>query len=519
MDAGDGVGTFDPPGAGGEVLDALGLLRTQEHQRDVALVLLAAQWVSLNRAPVDEHAPESHQSQDSRGLEGEALTWRELGKRGCFEFDEFTIPAFAIAAGITEYRAQNLIHEAIVLVYLLPRVWHRAQQGDIQVWRARKLAEACWGLCARSLDYVDAHMSRSNARHTEAGRDGVIREARLRFMADEVAREDEALQDKRCAILDWRAYGQSGLVELYACLDAVDARNLEAALTQGARALKDQGSQDPLETRRAWALGDLARSWLSHEGAQDQPGQPKTRAVGEVKVHLHLTPDAFLPQPGDGVAPGRGFSPIRMQGPGIPKGVVVTPTMVQEWFTRPSTTDRPRIVFRPVIDLEDHHHVDAYEVPERLKEHVGLRDGGCVFPWCQRQAHYTDCDHVIAHSAGGPTCTCNLAPLCRRHHRIKTHADNHAGNPYTWWRYESLGDGQYLWTGPRGTVLLRTNSGVHELNPPRFEWEPDRDLDEILGRIRSKLPPAPPDRFPPSERKPDKPPQPQPTPDLGPPPF
>ena len=28
---------------------------------------------------------------------------------------------------------------------------------------------------------------------------------------------------------------------------------------------------------------------------------------------------------------------------------------------------------------------------------------------------------MIAYDDGGPTCSCNLVPLCRYHHRLKTH--------------------------------------------------------------------------------------------------
>ncbi len=41
---------------------------------------------------------------------------------------------------------------------------------------------------------------------------------------------------------------------------------------------------------------------------------------------------------------------------------------------------------KPVIDLADHVHVEAYEVPDRIAEPVALRDLTCVFPWCSRPA-------------------------------------------------------------------------------------------------------------------------------------
>src|SRR5699024_117718 len=157
---------------------------------------------------------------------------------------------------------------------------------------------------------------------------------------------------------------------------------------------------------------------------------------------------------------------VRVSGPGIGAGMAMSPQVVRSWFTRPSRAPGVKVIFRPVMDLADHQHVDDYQVPERLKEHAGLRDGTCVFPWCHRAADRSDCDHIIPwgpDGRGGPTCTCNLAPLCRFHHRAKTHADNHIGNVYTWWNYESLGEGKYLWKGPKGSRLLRTNHGVYDL--------------------------------------------------------
>ncbi|MGH3491528.1 MAG: pentapeptide repeat-containing protein [Actinopolymorphaceae bacterium] len=43
----------------------------------------------------------------------------------------------------------------------------------------------------------------------------------------------------------------------------------------------------------------------------------------------------------------------------------------------------------------------------------------CSQPGCSRPAVQCDLDHVVEHRLGGPSCMCNLAPLCRRHHRAK----------------------------------------------------------------------------------------------------
>ncbi len=107
---------------------------------------------------------------------------------------------------------------------------------------------------------------------------------------------------------------------------------------------------------------------------------------------------------------------------------------------------------KPVIDLAEHIHVESYEAPGRLKEQNTLVDVHCVHPYCTRPAQRCDCDHVTAHAEGGTTCSCNTAPLCRRHHRAKTHST---------WNYVVLDRGTYLWTTPNGLQFIRDHRGTH----------------------------------------------------------
>ncbi len=128
---------------------------------------------------------------------------------------------------------------------------------------------------------------------------------------------------------------------------------------------------------------------------------------------------------------------------------------------------------KPVIDLADHVRVDQAEVPDRIAEAVALRDGSCVFPWCTRPArrchpdqHPCDCDHVVPHGRDGPTCSCNLAPLCRRHHRIKTHSA---------WTYTVIEPGSYLWSSPHGYQFLRDHEGTLDVTGERRSPGPPPD--------------------------------------------
>jgi hypothetical protein len=61
----------------------------------------------------------------------------------------------------------------------------------------------------------------------------------------------------------------------------------------------------------------------------------------------------------------------------------------------------------------------GYVPPARLRHLVRVRQRTCSFRGCRRPALRCDLDHTVPFEAGGPTCECNLAPLCRRHHRAK----------------------------------------------------------------------------------------------------
>lgn len=59
-----------------------------------------------------------------------------------------------------------------------------------------------------------------------------------------------------------------------------------------------------------------------------------------------------------------------------------------------------------------------YQVRGRLRRLVFLRAPRCEFPGCGARAARCDAEHDRAHP-DGPTCACNLGPLCRYHHQVK----------------------------------------------------------------------------------------------------
>lgn len=57
---------------------------------------------------------------------------------------------------------------------------------------------------------------------------------------------------------------------------------------------------------------------------------------------------------------------------------------------------------------------------------------------------------------GGLTCMCNLAPQCRRQHRMKTHGG---------WRYRVIDPGRYVWWSPAGSIYYVDGSGTLDRTP------------------------------------------------------
>ena len=137
--------------------------------------------------------------------------------------------------------------------------------------------------------------------------------------------------------------------------------------------------------------------------------------------------------------------------------------VLRTWAGRPDI----RLVVKPIRDYAAETHCNdhairrqTYAPSTRDREAVELENPTCVHPHCTRPARLCDCDHITPFDphdpdAGGVTCpNCNLAPLCRHHHRLKTLAG---------WRYWKLGPATYLWTDPHGLLYLRTRDGTRSL--------------------------------------------------------
>lgn len=94
----------------------------------------------------------------------------------------------------------------------------------------------------------------------------------------------------------------------------------------------------------------------------------------------------------------------------------------------------------PCLDLSAELYTERYAPTAEQHEQAILLNPTCVFPNCSRPSRGGDLDHIVPWPLG-PTTTSNLAPLCRGHHRLKTHGG---------WTYNRTAPTSFVWTSPTG---------------------------------------------------------------------
>jgi hypothetical protein len=95
-----------------------------------------------------------------------------------------------------------------------------------------------------------------------------------------------------------------------------------------------------------------------------------------------------------------------------------------------------------------------------MREGIRLISPADAFPYASATSRKLELDHTIPYRPpddGGPpgqTRVGNLAPLTRRHHRIKTHGR---------WQVKQPFPGVLVWRSPHGRIYLVDQTGTRRL--------------------------------------------------------
>ncbi|NYG53771.1 HNH endonuclease signature motif containing protein [Nocardioides perillae] len=405
---------------------------------------------------------------------------------------EFAVAEFATRLGRSTTSGAAYLGQALVCRHLLPRLWDAVQAHRVDGWRARLVARMVLGrdLTPEAAAWVDRHVAPVAQSIGVTALERLVAEALARFMPDEAElAQAEAREQRRFEIhLDGRpGDDMTGTVDASGCFDLPDGITIHDAVTeekQRLRALGATAEPGPLSAQALLNLvvrgsdGASAQATLDLvtvdggraaspgervETPETPAGQSSPRQRRRYLLHLHLS-DAVLRT---SMFPGRQGAGDGAVGRVEETRAPVSAAAIRDWLTTAGIDGvAPHVTVLPVIDLNEAVHTEAYEVPRRLAHQTALTHLTCVFPWCGRAARRCDHDHAVPYDpavpdAGGPTCSCNIAPLCRPHHRLKTH-----GHAATRWTLTPAGTGAWLWKSPHGAHYLRDHTGTRPLDGP-----------------------------------------------------
>jgi Domain of unknown function (DUF222) len=198
------------------------------------------------------------------------------------------------------------------------------------------------------------------------------------------------------------------------------------------------------------ALVTITVPWATYQGRSETPGHVDGFGVVDADDARDLTAAAarhprtrwcVTAVNPDGTAAAHGCLPGRDPPPGTGP---------------PGGPDPPGLTIRmaPVTRGPcDHAHAEVGYHPSRKLAHlIRARSATCTAPGCRRPAARCDLDHTVPWDQGGITCECDLAPLCRHHHRAKQAQG---------WRLEQPEPGVLLWRTPSGRSYATTPSSCH----------------------------------------------------------
>jgi len=390
-----------------------------------------------------------------------------IGGDGTALVDEFLPLEVAALQGVSVSAATWLIRDIVNLAGRFPLVWFQVKQGLLPVFRARQLVQ--------EIDTFD--LTLDQAHHLDAllapklpglawGR--LLKLARGLIVEIAAPQVEAKAAQARAARFVRKLPTDDPLVAYLSCrVDTRDAIYFDAQVDRIADLLAAHGDTDPKDILRAKAVGILATPARAQLMLQEAAGVIGTiratdpRLVPAATVYVHVAEETLLT--------GRGT--CRVEGVGPLSATLLSVLLGHD-----------RITLAPVIRPYAQISVDSYEIPDRIRRQILLRDTVEVFPWSNRSPRTAQLDHTRPWRPGekNQTRANNLGPLSTRPHRGKTH-----GN----WQLEQPRPGIFWWTSPAGNHY---RVGPHGTTP-MFRHERFQLGDQIQWDTDHKHQPPPPD--------------------------
>jgi hypothetical protein len=415
---------------------------------------------------------------------GEAGAAAERDERLPEGVSEFFPDELAMIINCSRTGATVLAEVSQTLVSTLRATWTALAEGRIDYPRARALALEL-GVAARDTDRTV--VAAVEAAMLPIASQLSVKRLRAAARRELVARDAEAADRRRkraerAADVVVQSIGD-GMAQLVSTLPAPLAATTFDTVERYARMAKADGDERTLGQLRSAFLADLVlRPWdtsrppVTAHVLVEAPLpalQQRHGAAAEVNGHAITAAHAReLLESLDALCPG---------GLQAPTGGTLTVAVMSpasgELLAAPTLSELRRVARRGCLDhpdgscscpvLDRPPPVDRYRPSLAQRRWGKTRDRTCRHPGCDNLAGWADLDHVVPHAVGGPTDCANLCCLCRRHHRLKTHAPG--------WRFVLHRDGTLSVTSPSGVTRTTRPPGMRPVtqgdpidDPPPF---------------------------------------------------
>ncbi|AMS04512.1 HNH endonuclease signature motif containing protein [Acidipropionibacterium acidipropionici] len=341
------------------------------------------------------------------------------GAQGAGAIGEFVALEVGALLGLSEPAVWSLVHDVANLRARHPLLWAAVAELRVEAWQARKVALAAQDLSAEAARWVDKKLESVW---------GVVPWPRIRRrLQGLIVRADADLARRKAEIarrdrfLSIRHLGD-GTSAIAGLIDTGAALQLQAEITRITTRMRKAGAQEPLPLLAARALEEIATPTTD----DNAPARPLADVV------VHIAAESLEAQTGVARVLARGGD--------------VGPVLLDQLA---HLLGHHRIRVLPVTDLAGDPSVDAYEIPDRIRRQLIIRDDCSVFPFSTSRSRTADLDHTVPYRRSTPgspappgqTRISNLGPLSRREHRAKT-----AGI----WTLSQPEPGVYEWTNRTG---------------------------------------------------------------------
>jgi hypothetical protein len=498
-----------------ELLDTVTAREQARRHADIDLLLLAREWAIAN-GPDAVHLTRT-------GKPGRPRL-REYGASGTPQVASTAGAQLAARMGRSTGTGDRLIADVVDLEHRLPLIWTRVVAHSVMPSFARLVATQTRALSVEAAAYVDARVADSVDGRIPWGRFEALVAAAI-TAADPAAASAREEAARKARYAHKHLTNETGMGIFTIRSGVFGIAKIDATVTHIARILKDLGSADPEDDRRATAAELLAdpaaviKLLAAYAGWRDRPADtaddalalasdrggrddhdrtvlgdedadPEGDSNSVIDGAIELWTRAGNGGPADGSKPTIDWSRllptmtifVHLYGGRItqaPDGRTIvgadrdgSPDLVRiegigvvtEAWLRGHFKLHPHQVVRltPVLDIEGQAPVDAWEIPNRHRQAVRLMTPADSFPWGSSSTNRADGWRSMQIDHNTPW-TPGVPGLSAIGNYAPLTQLHHNLKTHGGWQVQQPFPGIYLWRDPHGAIYLTDHTGTQRL--------------------------------------------------------